>query len=140
MQAIEHDGVVTAADGRALKVEIVSQSACAGCHARGQCVSSSESAVKVMDVTAPEGESYTVGERVHLSISGSSGIAAVVLCYVAPLAVCIVTLALLVSYGVTEGVSALISLAAVTVYMLILFTFRRSIAQKVDIKITHYKE
>jgi len=138
MQAIEHDGVVASADGRALKVEIVSRSACAGCHARGQCVSSSDSTVKVMDVTAPEGEIYAVGDRVHLSISGSSGITAVVMCYVAPLVVCIVTLALLVGYGVTEGVSALISLAAVAVYMLILFIFRRSIAQKVDIKITHY--
>ncbi len=134
MDVIEHEGVVSSVNGRALKVEIVSNSACAACHARGQCLSSLDSAVRVMDVTAPD-----VGERVHLSITGRSGMLAVTMCYIVPLALCIVTLALLVSYGVSEGVSAAISLAVVAVYMLILFIFRRSIAQKVDIKITHYK-
>ncbi len=139
MDVIEHEGVVSSVNGRALKVEIVSNSACASCHARGQCLSSLDSAVRVMDVTAPDGEKYDVGERVHLSITGRSGMLAVTMCYIVPLALCIVTLALLVSYGVSEGVSAAISLAVVAVYMLILFIFRRSIAQKVDIKITHYK-
>lgn len=140
MNVIEHDGVISSVDGRSLKVEIVSQSACAACHARGQCISSLDSAVRVMEVTAPEDESYTVGERVRLSVTGRSGILAVVLCYIVPLVACIVTLALLVHYGISEGISAAISLALVAVYMLILFTFRRSIARKVDIKITHYKE
>lgn len=140
MDVIEHEGVVSSVDGRSLKVEIVSQSACASCHARGQCLSSLDSAVRTMDVTTPEGESYAVGERVRLSVTGRSGALAVVMCYIVPLVLCIATLALLVSYGMTEGVAAAISLAAVAVYMLILFIFRRSIAQKVDIKITHYKE
>ena len=139
MEAIEHDGIVSSVEGRRLKVEIVSQSACAGCHARKECISSLDSAVKTIEVTAPDGDSYSVGERVHLSISGSSGVLAVMMCYIAPLAVCLVTLALLIGYGISEGLSALISLACVTLYLLILFIFRRSIAQKVDIKITHYK-
>lgn len=140
MNVIEHDGVVSSVDGRSLKVEILSQSACAACHARGQCISSLDSKVRVMEVTAPEDESYAVGEKVRLSVSGRSGALAVVLCYIVPLVACIVTLALLVHYGVSEGISAAISLTLVAVYMLILFTFRRSIARKVDIKITHYKE
>ncbi len=139
MSVVEHAGVVTGVEKGVVVVEMTAVSACAECHAKGHCVSASDTKIKTMRVETPDYNDYSVGQRVLLSVSGRSGAKAVVLCYVVPLVVCLLTLAIFVSCGFGEGASAFISLASVVIYLLILFIFRRRISQKVGIKITHYQ-
>ena len=53
-ELISHKGRVVSADSKKVSVEIVSESACAACHAAGLC-GMSESRKKIVEVPAPAG-------------------------------------------------------------------------------------
>ena len=63
------------------------------------------------------------------------GLMAVALCYGVPAVVVVVALAAAILAGVSEGLSALISLVAVAVYYGILWLFRDKLAQKISFTI-----
>lgn len=63
------------------------------------------------------------------------GLMAVALCYGVPAVVVVVALAAAILTGVSEGLSALISLATVAVYYGILWLFRDKLAQKISFTI-----
>ncbi len=135
MTIIEHEGTVVEADNQRVKVEVLTQSACAGCHAKGQCVSSLDNAVKIIEAARPKGMSVAPGDRVKLSISRNSAVFALVMCYVVPFVVCLSALVTATVCRLPENVAALISLGCVVIYLVILFIFRGRISQKIDIKI-----
>lgn len=135
MNIIEHEGTVVEADEQRVKVEVLTQSACAECHARGKCVSSLDSAVKIIEAVRPKGMSFACGDRVKVSISKNSAVLAIVMCYVLPFVVCLAALVAATVCQLPENVAALISLGCVVIYLVILFIFRGRISQKIDIKI-----
>ena len=121
---IEHIGVVSAVGDNMVVVEIVAESACATCHARGAC-GMSETGSKRIEVRTPHAADFAIGERCMVSIGRNAGMKAVVLSYVLPLVLLIVVLTVCVSAGMHEGVAAAASLGAVAVYYLLLHLFGR---------------
>jgi sigma-E factor negative regulatory protein RseC len=82
-------------------------------------------------VVTSEAQNYSVGEAVQVGARQSLGVVAVLLCYVVPLVVLVGALAVAISLGCSEGVSALISLGSMALYYAILYLFRNKISRKV---------
>lgn len=100
-------------------VEIVSESACGACHARGLC-SVSESAVKEITVPTSGWNDLKPGDEVNVNLKASMGHKAVWIAYVIPLAVLVAVVLVMTSSGVSELISGLSGLAAVAACYLVI--------------------
>ncbi|HSA04597.1 MAG TPA: SoxR reducing system RseC family protein, partial [Tenuifilaceae bacterium] len=87
---IEHLGRVDAVTANDIRVVIVSQSACASCHAKGAC-SASDTSEKIV-VISKAGHNYLVGETVKVLLKQSLGYKALFLGYILPLIVLLTAL------------------------------------------------
>ena len=76
-----------------------------------------------------------MGEVVTVTTRTQMGLTAVALCYFAPMVTLVVALAVAVGAGVNEGVSALISLAAVGLYYAVLWLLKDKLAKKISFTI-----
>lgn len=103
-------------------VEIVSESACSSCHAKGLC-SLGESKTKAIQVPTRGWDNYQVGDEVTVTLKASMGHKAVWIAYMIPLALLIAVLLILSGCGVGELASGLWALGAVAVYYLCIRLF-----------------
>ncbi len=122
-QSIVHDGVVTRVEGAMVEVRILQASACAGCAAARLCQSSE---VKEKSVTAlcRGGILPSVGDHVRVEGTVGQGLKATLLAYVVPLALVVAVLALGMRLLQSEGMAALLSIAALIPYYFVLFLMR----------------
>ncbi|HDP74559.1 MAG TPA: hypothetical protein ENN49_01565 [Bacteroidales bacterium] len=125
---IEHLGRVEAVTATDIRVTIISQSACASCHAKGACTAA-DVAEKQVVVSKPY-HSYTVGETVKVTLQQSLGFKALFLGYILPLIVLVVSLFVFNAMGLSEPVSGLIALAVLVPYYLLLYLFRKRIEKQ----------
>lgn len=123
--SVSHKGKIISVDGSAAKVEIISQSACASCHAAGFC-SATDQKRKLVDVHVSGG--YSVGEEVLVVLQRSMGMRAVLLAYALPLLVVLAVTVLLSYAGVAELVSGLAGIGALALWYLGVYLFRSRIA------------
>lgn len=126
---IEHRGIVKEISDKSLRVEILSKSACAACHAKGLCGASDEK-IKEIDVVKPSDKSFSVGEQVNVCLSASMGMRAVVICYVAPLIILLFLLLSLSNVLMSELYAALIALGGVAVYYFFVYLFKNRIKKE----------
>lgn len=103
-------------------VEIVSESACSSCHAKGLC-SLGESKTKAIQVPTRGWDNYQIGDEVTVTLKASMGHKAVWIAYMIPLALLIAVLLILSGCGVGELASGLWALGAVAVYYLFIRLF-----------------
>lgn len=129
-----HSGKVLSVEGRKVRVGFESRGACGGCSARAKC-GMVDSSTREVEVELREGESYSIGEQVNVAISYQMGIMSVVVAYVIPIIILLVVLTALLSFGVTEGLSALISLAAIAVYYIFVYAFRSKLDKQIKFTI-----
>ncbi len=107
-KVIEHSGVVQRVDGQHVHVLIEQQSACAGCHAKAACTAAdkSDKVIAALMVDA----SIVAGDRVVVSAQKRVGIKAVILFYVIPFVLMLLTMLLVDVFTPNEliiGASAL---------------------------------
>lgn len=120
---ISHKGRITEITAEVTTVEIVSESACASCHAKGLC-SLGDSKVKTVQVPTRGWDNYQVGDEVEVLLQASMGHKAVWLAYVIPLVIMVAVLIILTETGVHELVSGLSAIASIGVYYFVLWLFR----------------
>lgn len=120
---ISHIGKVVAVDPEFTTVEILSESACTACHAKGLC-GISEYKTKAVKVPSSSWQTYCAGDEVDVLLKASMGHKAVWLAYVLPLIVLLAFMFLPLSLGCGELVSALCAFAAVAVYYLCIYALR----------------
>ena len=89
--SIGHDGIIESIDGDEISVKILQISSCASCQAKSLC-HISESKEKVIEVSVPDSNIYHVGQKVTVVGTSSQGLRAVVLAFVIPLIILLVTL------------------------------------------------
>lgn len=131
---ILHSGRIVEITPEFTTVEIVSESACSACHAKGLC-SMSESRTKIVQVPTVAWETRNVGDEVQLALKASMGHKAVWIAYVLPLFVMLCVLIALTLNGYSELLSGLLALASVAVYYLILLIFRKKLQNEYIFKI-----
>lgn len=133
---IAHEGIVENMNGNHLQVKIIQTSACASCSAKNHCLSS-ESKEKYIDVFTSD-HSFTVGEKVEVIGEMSMGMKAVMLAFVVPFFVLVVSL--FTSMSITnnnELISAAISLALLVAYFIILSFNKGWVKKNLSFKIKH---
>ena len=120
---ITHRGRIVSITPEFTTVEIVSESACAACHARGLC-SLGDSKVKQVEVPTRGWDNYTVGQEVSVVLRATMGHKAVWLAYVVPLLVMVAALLGILSAGGSELLAGLGAIGAVAVYYGVIWLLR----------------
>lgn len=128
MEQITHKGRIVAIDPEITTIEILAESACASCHAKGLC-GLGEEKVKQIQVRTSAWTPRKVGDEVEVVLRKAMGYKAVFIAYGLPLVVLFVALMLLNSLGVGELWAGLGALGAVAVCYLVLFLFRNKISK-----------
>lgn len=121
MEEISHSGRIVKIDSKLITVEIISESACASCHAAALC-GMSEAKSKLVDVPSELG--YSVGEEVWINMKKTMGMKAVAVAYVYPLFVLVAALLICIAAGVAELSSGLIAIGTVALYYFVIYLLR----------------
>ena len=124
MEDITHSGRIIEITPEFTTVEIISESACSACHAKGLC-GLGESKVKAVQLPTRGWDSFEVGDEVQLVLKATMGHKAVWLAYVIPLLVLLAVLLGLLTVGAGELASALAGFGAVAAYYLALWLCRK---------------
>lgn len=124
-QTIEHEGIVKEISNGIVRVEIISTSACAACHAQGTCpVFERES--KIIDIADTLGR-YELGETVNVVMEKTTGFKALFLGYLAPFLILLITLIVGSRLSDKEYMAGITAIAGLAVYYLVLYLFRKKL-------------
>ena len=123
------EGIVRAIHGDQIEVEITISSACSECHAKSICIPSDHKRETVL-AQSLYSEHFESGEKVQLVLKGSAGNKAVVLAYLLPFVVLMITL--FGTYAITKSELAgvIVSVFFVVIYYIILKTQNKKIEQQ----------
>ncbi len=127
-QTIEHTGIINQIEGNHIRVSIIQVSACSGCHAKGACMAS-DMDEKIIDVESND-TSLKIGDRITLYGQSSMGLLAVLLAFVIPFLLILITLFSLQSYVFNEALSGTIALSVLIPYYIILSFFNKKMKSK----------
>ena len=132
-ETITHEGIVLKAPGNGTAdVEIVTGSACSGCHAKSTC---SLGNTDVRTITVKSDAKLNPGDKVTVEMEQSQGFRALAIGYVIPFLVLIAAFAALTIAGAGELGAALLSFAALAVYYFVVWLLRGRIDKKFEFKI-----
>ena len=130
---ITHEGIVLKAPGDGTAdVEIVTGSACSGCHAKSAC-SLGNTDVRIINVRSDV--KLSPGDKVTVVMEQSQGFRALAIGYVIPFLVLIFVFTVLTVAGAGELSSALLSFASLAVYYFVVWLLRSRIEKKFEFKI-----
>ena len=115
---IKHQGIVENINGSHVMVRIVQTSACAACSAKGHCASA-DTKEKMIDVISNDASSYQPGDRVIVFGELSMGMMAVLLAFIIPF--CVLIISLFYIYGYLERRTSLCDLFVSFPYTLLLY-------------------
>ena len=120
---ISNRGRIVAITPEVTTVEIVSESACAACHARGLC-SLGDSTVKQVELPTRGWDNYSVGQEVNVVLRASMGHKGVWLAYVIPLLIMVAALLGTLAAGGSELLAGLLAIVAIALYYLVIWLLR----------------
>lgn len=123
MKTIEHDGIVIETVGKNIKVQIVSESACASCHAKGACTAAD---VQDKEVDVISHEEFLPGQKVVIVGTNSQGLKATWWAYVLPLILVIVTLTVTFSITGNENIAGAFALLVLAPYFFTMHLARKA--------------
>ena len=130
-ETISHEGIVTKITDDELEIKILAQSACAACHAKSAC-GMGEQAEKTLTVPKPKGQTFTLLQKVNVTMTIGQGNKAAVLAYLIPILLLLAVLFVCLSLGINEGLSALISIIALIPYYAILYSRREKLKNQFE--------
>ena len=120
---ISHRGRIVSITPEVTTVEIVSESACAACHAKGLC-SLGDSTVKQVELPTRGWDNYSVGQEVSIVLKASMGHKAVWLAYVIPLILMVAALLGTLSAGGSELLAGGVAIGAIALYYGVIWLLR----------------
>jgi sigma-E factor negative regulatory protein RseC len=126
---ITHRGRIVSITPEYTTVEIVSESACAACHAKGLC-SLGDSKVKQVELPTRGWDNYSVGQEVTVVLRATMGHKAVWLAYVVPLIILVAALLGILSAGGTELLAGLGAIGAVALYYGVIWLMRERLRKE----------
>ena len=124
---VSHEGTVLEITPEFTTVEIIAQSACAACHARGLCGVADEKQKIIMVPTDPYA-TYQTGDKVLVMLKKSMGMKAVWISYVIPLFILMILVLSLSSVTAHEVYAGLADIGGVALYYLVIYLFRDKLA------------
>lgn len=130
---IQHKGFVESVSKEGIRVKFTSLSACADCHAKGICSASDMKDKEVL--IRNNADNYKAGEAVDIIMSLGQGSQAVLIGYVYPFLLFLLSLLILSASGLTEVQAGLISIVILVPYYAGIYIFRKKINQKFNFSI-----
>ncbi len=121
---VSHDGEVVEIHDQQVRVKIVSQSACADCHAKSLC-SAADQKDKYIDAVAVE--PLQIGDPVQVTMTEKMGWKAVLYGFFLPFIIMVAVLITVHALGQSEPVAGLAGLGSLLPYYLVLYKFRKHI-------------
>ena len=134
-ETISHEGIVTKITDDELEIKILAQSACAACHAKSAC-GMDEQAEKILTVPRPKDKNFALNQKVNVEMAIGQGNKAAVLAYLFPIVLLLAVLFVCLGLGLSEGLSALISILALIPYYIVLYLRRDKLKKKFEYLIT----
>ena len=131
---ISHRGRVVEITPELTSVEIISEAACASCHAKGLC-GLGESKSKLVQLPTSPYMDLAPGDEVEVLLSASMGHKAVWIAYVIPCFLLIAVLLIMNATAVGELASGLGAIASVLVYYFVVWLFRGRLRNEYIFKI-----
>lgn len=133
-----HKGKVVQLNGVNVSVMIESQSACAACHAKGMCtLSDKEDKIIDIKVSTDRAANLSVGDEVMVAVSQQRGMQAVLLAYILPAIVVVVSLVAWLKV-VPEPWAIVLALAVLALYYMLLYLFKNKLNSKFVMSIVDY--
>lgn len=133
-----HKGKVVQLNGVNVSVMIESQSACAACHAKGMCtLSDKEDKIIDIKVSIDRAANLSVGDEVIVAVSQQRGMQAVLLAYILPAIVVVVSLVAWLKV-VPEPWAIVLALVVLALYYMLLYLFRNKLNSKFVMSIVDY--
>ncbi len=136
MSDIEHSGTVSKKNGKTLEIKLKKSDGCEKCPIFSCC--SAKSADKV--VVEANDEVFSVGDKVVVCVSDKAEKLGVLLSYILPSVILFVSLLAGFASNMTEDYCAYGAIAALSVYYLLLFVFRKKLNNLAKITIKHETE
>ena len=133
-KTITHPGYVREVNGNKAKVMIISKSGCASCEINGSC-SVSDVDEKIIDVELNAGQNFKAGSQVTVEMKQSQGTWAVLLGYVFPFLVVLISMIVLQNFNLDEGLTGVISLSLLIPYYTALYFSRGLLSKNFNYKI-----
>ncbi|MBP5797510.1 MAG: SoxR reducing system RseC family protein [Bacteroidales bacterium] len=130
-ETVSHEGIVTQINENDIQVKIIQESACASCHAKGACTVVDQ-AEKYLTVPRPAGREIHLFQKVNVVMKVGQGNTAAVLAYLVPIVVLLAVLFICLGLGLSEGLSALLGIAALIPYYSILYLRRDKLKKRFD--------
>lgn len=134
-ERINHEGFVSAVNGKHIQVTIVNMSACSACHAKGACTAADKEN-KTIDIIQ-DIPGIRTGTRVTISGERRTGMQAVLLAYVYPLILMMAVLAFAYTSTGNELTAGLAALLCLVPYYLLLTLFKKHFQKRFSFQITH---
>lgn len=131
---ITHSGTVERVEPSRVFVRIDQRSACSACKAASLC-NASEHREKIVEIEDAHASQYEVGEKVVISTDMGTGYRAVALGFGIPLVVMLATIAIVKAATDNQGLAALIGLAVLAPYFLMIFVIREKLKRKFRFRI-----
>lgn len=128
-ERISHSGIVESVSDGCVNVRILQTSACAACKVAGYC-HAAETKEKIVEVYCSNTASYTTGQEVVVSTTGSVAKRALLLGFGVPFLALVGVLVIVLKITGNEGLSALCGLAALIPYYIILYLCRDRIRRQ----------
>jgi len=119
---IRHKGIITGTDP--LKAEILTESACASCHARGYCSLGEKKHKEITRLKEPSGWEPYVGQQVYIEMRTRLGFKALWYGMALPALILGVAIALGVLFGFTELLQGLIAVMSIGIYYFVLYLLK----------------
>jgi positive regulator of sigma E activity len=122
-QLIEHNGIIKDIQNNLIQVLITQQSACSDCDAKGACTVSDHQE-KIINIESSD-SSFIKGENIILTGRQSIGFYAVLLAFVLPFILVLITLIILHLFVINEIISGVAALLVLVPYYAILSLFNK---------------
>ncbi|MFQ3578811.1 MAG: SoxR reducing system RseC family protein [Bacteroidales bacterium] len=124
---ISHQGTVLHSTSDKVIVQVLSVSACGSCHVKSACTMAD---MKEKQITIDiHNQLFKEGDTVEIHMKQHQGLFAVLLAYVVPLFMLVVTLAVGIHYF-NELISGLFSIGIVIIYYMVLRFFKDNLNKK----------
>lgn len=130
VEEISHEGVIKQLSEKKITVGIITESACASCHANGACTAA-DMKDKEVEITGFTGD-FHIGQHIWIIGKASQGFKALFLGYLLPLILLIVVLIISLNLTDDEGTSGLLSLSILIPYYIILFLLRNNLKRSFE--------
>ena len=120
------NGIIRSMDVSNYLVSMVAQSACSACSVKGAC-NVTEMEEKIIEVARTDKNDHKIGDRVSIVMEKSMGTKAVMLGYIIPFILLLITLIVSLAITKNEGIAGVLAVLVLIPYYIVLHFMKKKL-------------